>query len=70
MIYNTVIAFDPPMHYDTILYIIYVTVRAKPSLVNTSDFAWLMTCKTFLGCYTEFKFSLSNDKAMSSLLLL
>ena len=35
----------------------YVTVRAKTSLVHTSDFAWLMTCKIFLEYYTRLKLS-------------
>ena len=36
---------------------IYVTVRAKTSLVHTSDFAKLMVHKILLECYTKFKFS-------------
>ena len=44
-------------------------LRAKTSLVHTSEFTWLMTCKTFLECYTELKLS-ANDKVMSHLLIL
>ena len=42
-----------------------VNVRVKTSLVHTSNFAWLMTCKTFLECYTS---NFSNNKVMSNLL--
>ena len=47
----------------------YVIVRVKTSLVHTSDFVWLMTCKNFLECYTKFKLS-AMIKVMYHLLML
>ena len=37
--------------------IIIVTVRAKTSLVHTSDFTKLRACKNFYECYKEIIFS-------------
>ena len=34
-----------------------VTFQAKTSVVHTSDFAWLITCITYLEYYSKLKFS-------------
>ena len=45
----------------------YLTVQVKTSLVHTSDFAWLMTCKHLWNyIYTTHK--IQHDKVMSHLL--
>ena len=44
--------------------------KNQPSLIYTSDFAWLMICKIFLECYTKLKLSAMLRKVMSHLLML
>ena len=60
---------SPPLVIDSVtiphLQPVYVTVQAKTSLAHTSNFTWLMICKTSLEYYSNLKFSV-----MSNLLIL